>query len=161
MPAPLPLRLVLDTNVWLDWLVFQDADIAAIKVSVESGAAEIFIDANCEQELARVLGYPRRNRTLDSAAQAACLAICKRVARNSKQSGEREGASAPAEIQLPKCRDRADQKFLELARACGADFLITKDNALLELTRRKIRVTSFRIVTPRQFAGLVQFTGIC
>jgi len=143
----------LDTNVWLDWLVFEDEGIASIKAAVESDAAEIFIEASCEQELARVLAYPRRKTTLDPAAQAACLAICKRVARNAGRSGL-EGARAPAEIQLPICRDPEDQKFLELARACAADFLITKDKALLELARRKSRQAPFRIVTPRQFADL-------
>ena len=151
MPLPIPLRLVLDTNIWLDWLVFDDAGIASIKAAVESRAADIFIDANCERELARVLAYARGKTTLDPAAQAACLATCKRVAHNVEESGVLR-ASEGAGFQLPRCRDPDDQKFLELAHACRADFLITKDNALLELARPKIRATPFCIVTPCQFA---------
>ena len=148
-----PLHLVLDTNIWLDWLVFCDADITPIKAAIESGTAQVFIDAACERELVRVLAYPRKKFTLTSAAQAACVAHCHSVV----QTGSRLLESARttpvvASTVLPRCRDRDDQKFLELARDCQADFLITKDKALLELVRRKVRAPPFRIVTPQQFA---------
>jgi predicted nucleic acid-binding protein len=59
-------------------------------------------------------------------------------------------APAPEALQerLPLCRDPHDQKFLEAALAAKADFLITKDQALLELARC---VSPFRIVTPAEF----------
>ena len=53
---------------------------------------------------------------------------------------------------LPKCGDPDDQKFLELALACGAAFLVTRDAALLELDRHKARPLPYRIVTPAQLA---------
>ena len=56
---------------------------------------------------------------------------------------------------LPVCGDPDDQKFLELARACGADFLITKDRELLVLARRKIRRAPFGIVTPAQLTAMI------
>jgi putative PIN family toxin of toxin-antitoxin system len=145
----LPLRLVLDTNVWLDWLVFDDAVVAPLKAAVASARAEIFIDAACEQELARVLAYPRKKKMLDEAARAACLAECRRIARR-VTAAEQTAAELSGELQLPVCRDPDDQKFLELARACRADFLVTKDELLLELARRKVRRAPFRIVTPAQ-----------
>ena len=51
--------------------------------------------------------------------------------------------------------DPDDQKFLELADECAADFLVTKDRALLDLGRRKSRPLSFRIVTPKEFGEWV------
>jgi predicted nucleic acid-binding protein len=39
-----PLRLVLDTNIWLDWLVFDDAGIAPLKAAAAAARTEIFID---------------------------------------------------------------------------------------------------------------------
>jgi len=143
----MPLRLVLDTNVWLDWLVFHDPGIAAIKSAVASGCAEIFIDAACVQELAQVLAYPRKKTMLDDGAQAACLAECRRLARTDEGGGTKDENNP-----LPTCRDPNDQKFLELARDCGADYLVTRDRALLDLARRKARPAPFRIVTPQQFA---------
>jgi putative PIN family toxin of toxin-antitoxin system len=148
MPSCMPLRLVLDTNIWLDWLVFDDPGIAPIKAAAGSGKAEIFIGPACEQELVRVLAYPLGKKTLDAAMQAACLAECRRIART-----DEGGGTADEENPLPVCRDPNDQKFLELARACRADFLVTKDLALLELARRKIRRAPFRIVTPQQISA--------
>ncbi len=136
-------RIVLDTNIWLDWLVFRDSSVFHLQNAVSDGHAEVLIDAACEAELERVLGYPLGRHTLDAAAQAACLAECRRIAR-------RIDAPAPEaeRAQLPKCRDPDDQKFLDLALAVRADCLVTKDHALLELARR---TTPFRILNPRKF----------
>ena len=75
------LRLVLDTNVWLDWLVFDDPGIAHIAAAVAAGEAEVVVDGACEAELARVLGYPFKDRTLSTERQAECLARCRGLAR--------------------------------------------------------------------------------
>ena len=74
------MRLVLDTNVWLDWLVFDDPELAPLRAAVREGRVRVFIDAACEAELARVLAYPLGRISLDAAAQAACLAECRRQA---------------------------------------------------------------------------------
>ena len=137
------MRLVLDTNVWLDWLVFDDPSIATIRAAVEANRAEVFIDAACEAELERALGYDLGKRAVDIAA---CLALCRRVARRiDSPVPEAERA------QLPACRDPDDQKFLEAALVARADFLITKDRALLHLARRRARSLPFRILTPQAF----------
>ena len=140
------MRLVLDTNVWLDWLVFDDPSIAPIRAAVEANRAEVFIDAACEAELERALAYDfGRKRTLDAAGRDACLALCRSVARKI------ESAVPEAErARLPACRDPDDQKFLEAALNSRAEFLLTKDRALLDLARRAL---PFRILTPADFAG--------
>ena len=140
------VRLVLDTNVWLDWLVFDDPSVAPIRAAVEANRAEVFIDAACEAELERALAYDfGRKRTLDAAGRDTCLAECRRVAH-------RIDAAAPEaeRARLPACRDPDDQKFLEAALNSRAEFLVTKDRALLDLARRAL---PFRILTPADFAG--------
>ena len=137
-------RLVLDTNIWLDWLVFRDASVLFLQKEVAEGRAEIFINADCEAELERVLAYPLGRHSIDAAAQAACLAEARRIARRIDTA-----ASEADRKQLPLCRDPDDQKLLELALASCAQFLVTKDHALLELARR---VQPFRIVTPSKFS---------
>jgi putative PIN family toxin of toxin-antitoxin system len=136
-------RLVLDTNVWLDWLVFAEPSVLPIRDAVAGLRAAVYMDALCEAELERVLAYDLGKHSIDAAAQAACLAACRRVT-------SRIEAPAPEALQerLPLCRDPHDQKFLEAALAAKADFLITKDQALLELARC---VSPFRIVTPAEF----------
>jgi putative PIN family toxin of toxin-antitoxin system len=142
------LRLVLDTHVWLDWLVFEDKDTAPIRNAVALKTAAIFIDAACEAELERVLGYPFGKKTLDVERQKACLAQCRRLAGFLNGNLSREDKSS-----LPLCRDPDDQKFLEAALMARADMLVTKDRALLELARRKTRALPFRIVTPEAFSA--------
>ena len=137
------MRLVLDTNVWLDWLVFDDPDLAPLRAANSLGRVRVYIDAACEAELVRVLAYPLGRVRLDAVAQTACLAECRRVTL-------RGDGTAPLECVLPPCRDPDDQKFLELARDCRADLLLTRDRALLELARH----APFRIVTPRVWAAL-------
>lgn len=145
------IRVVLDTNVWLDWLVFEDPAIAPIRDALAAGRVEICIDEACEAELAHALAYDLGRCTLDAAAQADRLAQCRRLAcRIDAPMPQAERA------RLPACRDADDQKFLEAALAAGAAFLITKDRALLELApragREKQGAIPFRIVTPQAFA---------
>jgi uncharacterized protein len=138
-----PRRIVLDTNIWLDWLVFRDSSVLYLQNAVSDGRVEIVIDAACEAELERVLAYELGPHTLDAAAQAACLAECRRIAQRIDAPAPEAGRAL-----LPKCRDPDDQKFLDLALAACADCLVTKDHALLELARR---TRPFRILTPRKF----------
>ncbi len=135
-------RLVLDTHVWLDWLAFGDPSAALLKRAVAQGEADLYMDGACEAELERVLGYPIAKRVPEPDVQAARLAEARRIARRP----ERELSQAERDS-LPRCSDRDDQKFLELALAARADALLTKDRALLSLARR----APFRIVSPAQF----------
>jgi putative PIN family toxin of toxin-antitoxin system len=140
-----PKRIVLDTNIWLDWLVFNDPGMSFLKLAVKENRADIFIDAACEAELERVLAYDFARHTLDAAAQAACLAECRRIAQRI------DTVALEAERRLlPRCADPDDQKFLELALAAHADCLVTKDHKLLELARR---TKPFRILNPRKFSA--------
>ena len=132
------MRLVLDTNVWLDWLVFKDPAVAPLQAAVAEGRVEILIDAACEAELARVLAYDLGRHSIDADAQAACLAVCRAVARFIE-------TEKTTNADLPRCEDPADQIFLEAALAARADCLVTKDRALLALGRRGL---PFRIVEP-------------
>jgi putative PIN family toxin of toxin-antitoxin system len=140
------LRLVLDTNVWLDWLVFADPVVMPIRDAVAGARAAVYIDERCEAELERVLAYDLGKHSIDALAQASCLAVCRQTVVRIEGT-----AAEAATAQLPLCRDPDDQKFLEAALAARADFLVTKDQALLELARR---VREFRILTPGEFRGL-------
>lgn len=130
------MRLVLDTQVWIDWLVFDDPAVAKLREEVDAGRAEIVIDEPCRAELARVLGYKLGRRRLAEPEQAECL---ERLARVTKC------VSVENRMPLPPCSDPDDQKFLELAAAAAADCLVTRDQALLALARRSL---PFRILPP-------------
>src|SRR5690606_35314174 len=52
------MRVVLDTNVWLDWLVFEGRQITGLRAACEAKALLPVIDGPCLEELERVLAYP-------------------------------------------------------------------------------------------------------
>jgi uncharacterized protein len=137
------LRLVLDTNVWLDWLVFEDPALAPLRAAHAAGEVKILIDEVCEDELARVLCYDLGRHSLDPERRESCLATLKQTASLME---------AMSTVDLPRCQDPDDQKFLVCAAAAGADALVTKDNALLVLAKR----TPFRILRPEDLAALLR-----
>ena len=142
------LRVVLDSNVWIDILVFDDPHTRPIAAALESGALAALIDARCLAELAYVLDYPQFvHRKVD---KARALDIVARLAQMVEPA-----APAPDAKPLPKCKDRDDQKFLELAHAAQADWLVSKDRAVLKLARRIARDFGFQIAQPAPFVAAV------
>jgi putative PIN family toxin of toxin-antitoxin system len=142
------LRVVLDSNVWIDILVFDDPHTRPIASALESGALAALIDARCLAELAYVLDYPQfAHRNVD---KAAALAVVARLAQMVEPPAPAEDARP-----LPQCKDRDDQKFLELARAAQADWLVSKDRAVLKLAKRIARDFGFRIAQPAPFVAAV------
>ncbi len=140
------LPVVLDSNVWLDILVFDDPHTRPIRVALERGAIRALIDERCRAELAHVLDYPQfAGRGVAKADALAALAGLVALIELPKLAAD----ARP----LPQCRDRDDQKFLELARASGAQWLVSKDRAVLKLAKRVARDFGFRIATPDAFVA--------
>ena len=137
-------RVVLDTNVCLDLFVFRDPAVARLAQALEAGDVEALTDVACRDEWRRVLAYPQL--ALDEAAQLAALAGHDRWIRCPARHDV-----PPSSIRLPRCADPDDQKFLELALACGAGWLLSKDKEVLRLGRRTLRDGLFAIATPAQW----------
>lgn len=150
-PVARALRVVLDSNVWIDILVFDDPLTRPIRAALESGVLEALIDARCLAELTYVLDYPQfAKRKVDKAAVLATLANLTRLVEPASMPPEDAEAEAKP---LPKCKDRDDQKFLELAHTAGADWLVSKDRAVLKLARRIARDFAFQIAQPAPFVS--------
>jgi predicted nucleic acid-binding protein len=58
-------------------------------------------------------------------------------------------------VTLPRCRDRDDQKFLELAYQASATALLTRDEELLRLARRTKRNGLFFILPPTSWQEMM------
>ena len=134
--------LVLDTNAWLDLLVFDDAALRGLADAVHDGRVRIATDARALAELGRVLRYDALR--LDSATAA------RHFARASQLSQSFDVQPMP----LPRCRDRDDQMFLEIAVATGAVALLTRDAELLRMARRMARDHGLAIVEPSAWRTL-------
>ncbi|MBW8810763.1 MAG: PIN domain-containing protein, partial [Lysobacter sp.] len=62
-------------------------------------------------------------------------------------------------VALPRCADPDDQKFLELALAANARWLLSRDHALLVLGRRTARAGLFEILTARAWVAVQNLRG--
>lgn len=150
LAPPAALRLVLDTNVWLDLLVFSDLRCAALRAALADGRVCALLDAHCHAEWRRVLAYPLLR--LDEARQAQLMEAQRAHAVwiESADTGPQ-----PA-VPLPRCRDDDDQKFLQLAESGEAHALLSRDQALLELDRRLRRQGRFAVLGPEGFDDWLQ-----
>lgn len=135
--------LVLDTNVCLDLFVFRDPRWQALLAAIQCGDVSCVTRADCRTEWTLVLGYTRLG--LDLSTQQAVLTEFDRLIASVPQTPYTTTA-------LPVCKDKDDQKFLELAATSGAHCLITKDKALLKLARRTRKLGLFDIMSPEQWS---------
>ena len=143
--SPTVPRIVLDTNVCLDLLLFRDPACAPLLAALERGEVRAVTRDDCRDEWRRVLHYPQlpiddaRRPTLETAFDDLALRV--------------PTIAGPDQARLPRCADPDDQKFLELALATGARWLLSKDNELLKLDRRVHSAGLFRILLPQDWPG--------
>ena len=137
--AGMRIRVVLDTNVAIALVVFADPTLATLAAQWSSGQIDAIVDDDTLAEYDRVLGYPELKLSAERES----------VARDTYRSRATLIPVASARhADLPRCRDPDDQKFLQLADRAAADWLLTRDKALLRLRGR----TKFRIAPPEAFA---------
>ncbi|MRD73602.1 PIN domain-containing protein [Rhodocyclus tenuis] len=179
-----PRRLVLDTNIVIDLLHFANPATDWLRAGMAAGRLRCFTSPECLSELASVL--PRPQFRLDAAGVARVLAAYEAWvislpeenpagsinpaapastvdAPRREESAHRDavGEATGEDIaNLPRCRDRDDQKFLVLAARCGADALITRDRELLRLAHPGRRCPApFAILTAEAAAPLFGDSG--
>ena len=121
--------VVIDTNVVLDLFVFDDPAVAPLRAALVEGRVAWIATEAMRDELRRVLDYPHLARRLGDTGSAAVLADFDRHTRRVE----------PADKALFTCRDPDDQRFIDLAVACGAA-LLSKDAHVLALARRLARI---------------------
>jgi len=131
--------VIFDTNVCLDLFVFRDPQYRDFFQSMQNKTIKAVTSPECREEWLRVLYYP--NLPLDDLSRKRCIeefdTHIECVVFNKQ--------SLPS---LPVCRDESDQKFLELACAAKAGFLITKDKTLLKLAKKTLKTGFFHIIHP-------------
>lgn len=158
---PTPPRLVLDTNACLDLFVFAAPEVALLHAALQRGEVIAITSAECRDEWLRVLRYPvlRLETPAIDAAVAAhdALVRCVDLGLGPPSSGASEAQALVAARYgipthpagpVPRCADPDDQKFLQLAHACGARWLLSRDKAVLALARRARRAGLFHIIEP-------------
>lgn len=136
---PIQASWVLDTNIVLDLYHFREPAVAPLEAALQDRTLRCLASPATLDELARVLAYPQFG--MDAPTQESLFQAYR----------ARVTLVEPTDIPpLPRCRDRDDQKFLELAAVGGAQWLISKDKEVLRLARRKLAPAQFLILSPLQ-----------
>ena len=141
-------NLVLDTNTVMALWHFKDPALRALAAAIDTGTLSLFSRDDALEEFRRVLAYVQFGIPPDDQKQL-FESYCARI----------NPAPAPVAgaLLLPACRDRDDQKFLEIARDANADYLLTRDKLLLKLARHRVLRDRFQILTPERFIA----DGLC
>ena len=145
------MRVILDTNTWLDWLLFNDDCTKSLKSLQYQGVIEILATHEMRSELHEVLGRPHigarfiARSEFDSVAEL--MAEFDRLAILMQ---------APAANKLvPQCKDGDDQIFIDAAVASKA-ILITKDRLVLGLARQLKQRFDTLVIKPHSAAEWIQ-----
>lgn len=125
------MRLVLDTNIVLDLLVFADPRVQPVQQGLAAGGLHWLATAAMREELARVLAYPKiaARVAFHRGHPDAVLADFDRHANL---------VDAPAKAPVT-CGDPDDQKFIDLAVAHRCT-LLSKDHEVLRMRKRLERL---------------------
>jgi putative PIN family toxin of toxin-antitoxin system len=122
-----PQPVILDTNIVLDLLVFNDVAARPLKKALEAGDLDWIATPPMRDELARVLAYPKIVERL-----AYYQLSAQDVLANFDEQVRLTDVAAPAHA---SCSDPDDQKFIDLAVAHQA-LLLSKDRAVLCMAKR-------------------------
>jgi putative PIN family toxin of toxin-antitoxin system len=141
------MRLVLDTNIVLDWFVFEDARLSGLQRAWDEQRLELITHVPALEELRRVLTYPQFKLS-ESEQQAVLECYGSRVHVMPLPDGVTlEHLGMPPGF--PRCKDCDDDHFLALAYHHHADAIVSKDRAVLDLAKRA-RKFGVTVLSPQQ-----------
>lgn len=118
--------VVLDTNVLLDLYVYQDPRTLPLKNAIEGDQLDLFTCTQAMAELADVLARDKFKLAPDRQQD-----ILKDWSQRSRLIADAEIARAPW-----RCKDRADQVFLDMAWTYRPCVLLSKDLQVLKFAKR-------------------------
>jgi putative PIN family toxin of toxin-antitoxin system len=146
-----PPTVVLDTNAVLDAWVFADPCMGSVLAALACGRLNLVASPRLREELVHTLALPQLQAWKPDLGQV--MALFDRHATL---------VADPAKTPLRSlwCSDTDDQVFIDLALEQHAQWLLTKDRALLRLARHAKRV-GVQIVQPARWkdtdqAGLLR-----
>jgi putative PIN family toxin of toxin-antitoxin system len=144
-------RLLLDTNIVLDWLVFDDTRIAVIGQDIAGHRAIALTHSLAIDELKRVLAYPNLDLEVKQQHDVIANYSACAVMIETPERFDRDHFVLP--VAFPRCRDPDDQFLLALAYHGKTDLLISRDRQLLSLAKRTLAF-GFRVVAPESYSAV-------
>ncbi len=144
------LRWVVDTNVVIDWLMFNDPYMNPMRERVADGRLVVLTHPPALDELKRVLAY--RQLKLSTNRQQE---IFEKYCRHTSVVTLPPGASLKNLLMpggFPRCRDRDDEHFIALGYHHKVDALVSRDNAVFGLQSRA-KLFGLNILNVQQAIG--------
>ena len=130
---PRGVPAVIDTNVVLDLIYWEDPHSEDLRRALEEGRIHALRSGEAVMELAEVLSRPAFTGDEDEAARLAALWCSMSVPVDEEKIRE------AADVITVQCRDPLDQKFFTLTLAGGAKLLVSKDKLVLKAGRKMQR----------------------
>ncbi len=131
--------MVLDTNAVLDWLVFKNPDYLAIENAVFNRRVCLLTSPSMRAELSHVLTRGVVNRWTTNFS-----VLWETLDEHALVLPDPPALSTPMRL---RCTDTDDQKFIDFAVVNQAQWLLTRDRAVLKL-RKKALDYGLRIASP-------------
>jgi len=147
------MQFVLDTNVVIDWLVFDDPFMTPLRTRAIDGSIGIVSHELTIEELARVLRYPMLNLSEARSEEILRRYVDQTIKVRMPDGFARDAWSLPKGF--PSCRDRDDDLFLALAFHSHASALVTRDKLLLKM-RKRVRKFGVTILDVPQFIATIK-----
>lgn len=150
-------RWVLDTNVVIDWLVFDHPFMDPLRNAVRDGSLKVLTHGLAIDELRRVLGY--RQLKLSVERQQSVMDAYMAATQSVAIPGLANAGATYKDLMMPggfpRCRDRDDEHFVALAFHHRADALVSRDNAVYGMKSRAAKF-GLNIVNVQQAIALLQ-----
>lgn len=134
--------VVLDTNVLVSTLLSPSGPPAAILRHWEAGEFDLVTSQPLVDELRRVLQCPRVQKYLQLTSEDRALFLKRLVTV--------AAVIEPAEVLNIIDDDPTDNRILECAQTCGADYVVSGDDHLLSL----VSYNDIAILTPAEFLAI-------
>lgn len=127
-------RIVLDTNLWISFLITKD--LAKLDNSIFTGETILIFSQELLHEFITVVSRPKFKKYFSQEEIIEILDII-----------DQQSIFVEVTSDIKKCRDEKDNFLLSLAVDGNADFLITGDQDLLELKA----IEKTQVVTINQY----------
>ena len=133
-----PIKVIIDTNLWISFLIGQG--LANLKSLIVSETIQLIVCDQLQEEIRRVTQRPKLRKYFSPQKVSELLELLAIV-----------GLFVEIKSEVLVCRDEKDNFLLALAQDSQAEFMITGDADLLILEEFK----GTKIVTYQAFLGQI------
>lgn len=133
-------KVVLDSNIFISFLISHKPPISTIFDLWRKGELAICYSVEILDELKRALEYPKIRKLVSGSESESLIDAVKTL-----------GILAVPSEKVDTCRDKEDNKYLEVCQESGCNYLISGDEDLLALKEFR----GIKIVSPSGFLASI------